>query len=66
MLVELYFRLSRDTDTKNMYKISMWGDALDFQYEPLPYLKFLIVLLKATIFEKLPFMKIKIFLFPPL
>jgi hypothetical protein len=31
------------------------GDALDLQYEPLPYLKNLIILLKTTIFEKFPY-----------
>jgi hypothetical protein len=37
-------------------KISKWEDALGLLYEPLPYLtKFLVIPLKATIFEKLAF-----------
>jgi hypothetical protein len=36
---QMLHRVSRDIDTKKVYQISMWWDALYLQYEPLPYLK---------------------------
>jgi hypothetical protein len=45
-----------DIGTKKVWQISIWGDALGFQYEPLAYFKkFSDQPLKATILEKFTF-----------
>jgi hypothetical protein len=31
--------IERDTDTKNAFQITLWGDAFDILYEPPTYLK---------------------------
>jgi hypothetical protein len=53
----LLLRLAPEQQEVNkLCHISMWGDALGLQYEALPYINFfLIIPLKATIFENFSF-----------